>query len=359
MRAALSLPGLAASLPAHAQVSPEQGTLEFKNVEYADYQPHERRMRLSSPMVYWYLPVKDVFAVEGAAATETLSGASPLFHNTLSGASGLRIHEHRRAADIKLTAFLRRASFGVQAATSTENDFESSATTIESRISSEDNNTTLALAVSSQSDAVGATGFPLLHEARSTRSYLVGVTRVLTPLSIVQSNLTYSAGTGYFSDPYKLLDNRPRSRDQFAWLARYNRYFPQSKSALHLDYRYYRDNWSVQAHTVDLKYYYPLGGGWTVRPRLRYYTQSAAFFYSNAFPPEFPGQPYSADQRLASFGAVSLGVKLVKALENDFSIDLKAERYEQRATWRLSGSNGSPLQPFYAYSVSVGVSKKF
>jgi len=56
---------------------------------------------------------------------------------------------------------------------------------------------------------------------------------------------------------------------------------------------------------------------------------------------------------------VSLGVKLVKALKNDFSIDVKAERYEQRTQWRLSGRDSLPLQPFYAYVFSVGMAKKF
>ena len=51
---------------------------------------------------------------------------------------------------------------------------------------------------------------------------LVGVTQVLSVNDIVQSNLTYSVGSGYYNDPYKAIDVRPDHRDQLAWLTRWN-----------------------------------------------------------------------------------------------------------------------------------------
>ena len=47
--------------------------------------------------------------------------------------------------------------------------------------------------------------------------------------AIVQSNLTYSTGHGYYSDPYKPLDTRPDHRRTFAWLTRYNQYFRRAR----------------------------------------------------------------------------------------------------------------------------------
>ena len=66
------------------------------------------------------------------------------------------------------------------------------------------------------------------RQKRNSLEFLVGVTQALSPNSIVQSNLTYYTGHGYYSDPYKTLDTRPDERRTFAWLTRYNQYFRRS-----------------------------------------------------------------------------------------------------------------------------------
>lgn len=358
LAAALALPGLAATTKAAAQGYPDQPILAFKNLNYSDSQPGQARMRLNNPTYYLYTPVTELFSIESVVTRETLSGASPLFQNTLSGASGTQIREHRNASDLKLIGFAGHSSAAVQVARSKENDFLSKARTLELRIGSASGNTTLALASSDQHDEISATGFPL-QEFRATRSYFAGLTQVLSQVSVAQTSVTYSEGHGFFSDPYKALDNRPRSRGQFAWLTRYNRYFTGSESALHLDYRYYRDNWSVEGHTVDAAYYFPFGSGWTVRPRLRYHTQKSAYFYSSVFPPPVFGKFYSTDQRLGTFGAVDAGIKLSRELSHDVTIDIKAERYVQRAKWRLWGGINPEMQSYSGNIVMFGATKKF
>ena len=54
---------------------------------------------------------------------------------------------------------------------------------------------------------------------------------------IVQSNLTYATGHGYYSDPYKTLDQRPDTRRVLAWQARYNHQFAALDATLQLGYR--------------------------------------------------------------------------------------------------------------------------
>ena len=87
-------------------------------------------------------------------------------------------------------------------------------------------------------------------------------------------------------------------------------------------------------------------GSWTATPSLRYTTQSAAdFYYGPPFPSGFvPGQPYSADQRLSAFGAITPGIKVAKAFPYGWKVDLKAEYYEQKGSWRtLIGSDNRPI----------------
>ncbi|MCX7056623.1 MAG: DUF3570 domain-containing protein, partial [Proteobacteria bacterium] len=47
-----------------------------------------------------------------------------------------------------------------------------------------------------------------------------------------------------------------------------------------LGYRYSRDDWGIHSHTLSIEWVQPIGHGWTVTPGLRYYTQSAADFYT-------------------------------------------------------------------------------
>ena len=110
--------------------------------------------------------------------------------------------------------------------------------------------------------------------------FLVGVTQVLSPTSIVQSNLTYSRGHGYYTDPYKLLDNRPDHRRHRSPGSRATTSISRaSDGTLQLAYRYLDDSFGADSNMLEAAWVQPLPQGWTVRPSLRYYTQKAAYFF--------------------------------------------------------------------------------
>ena len=101
--------------------------------------------------------------------------------------------------------------------------------------------------------------------------------------------------------------------------------------------------------------------GITVTPGVRYTSQSAADFYRG---PPFPrgyvrGGLYSADTRLAAFGAVTPGIAIREELADGWSVDLKLEAYSAAssvaaAAWRRSaGSRPS------ARWIQMGVARAF
>ena len=62
-----------------------------------------------------------------------------------------------------------------------------------------------------------------------------------------------------------------------------------------------------------------------VTPALRYYTQSAAYFYHGSAVPQRLRAGRSrtrADTRLAAFGAITAGVRFAKAFADGWSVDL-------------------------------------
>ena len=177
----------------------------------------------------------------------------------------------------------------------------------------------------------------------------------------MQANLTYARGRGYYSDPYKFLDNRPRERDQTALLLRWNRHVPSTGGTLRSSYRFYDDSFEVTASTFGLEWAQPISGI-VVTPSVRYYTQSAASFYVDPIPgtdvpPLVSSQPpyYSADHRLSAFGAYTAGLKVAVPFGKSWLVDAKADYYEQRGEWRIGGEGSPGLAPFKAQFYQVGL----
>ncbi|MBY0572335.1 MAG: DUF3570 domain-containing protein, partial [Undibacterium sp.] len=159
----------------------------------------------------------------------------------------------------------------------------------------------------------------------------------------------------------------PRERNSQSLSARWNHHVTALDGTTRLSYRYFSDSWGIQAHTLNIEYVQSLPNAWSLTPLVRLYSQSAAHFYVDAGPSDFPFPPnppegalhFSEDQRLSAFGARTYGFKLSKRIDADWSVDLKFEQYTQRSRWRWFGSGSPGLLAFYARSIQLGVSRQF
>jgi hypothetical protein len=358
LAAALALPGLAATLaqPAHAD-APPPGEFDLRLSHYQDFQPGAERIRVNTPSLFVLLPAGADWAVGASYTNDSISGASPLFHNTLSGASRVGVLDIRRAGDLEATRYFERGTLSFGAARSNEDDYNSNALRIKGTRESADHNLTWSFGLGASFDRIDSVNHVARGEKRDTLEAQFGVSRVLTPVDLVSASVTFSHGDGYYSDPYKPFDTRPDSRGQTALLLRYNHYLRDWQSALRMSYRWYGDSWDVRAHTFEAAWEKSFGAGWSLTPSLRYYTQSRARFY---FDPPFlsgfqPGADYSADTRLSAFGAFTAGLQLNAPLGHGWSSDFKFDFYRQESGWRIFG-NGSPgLEPLSARIFELGV----
>jgi hypothetical protein len=363
--AALLLPGLAA----HADEPPANGSVSLRYLDYADRQPGLDRIRAHSPSIAVTAPVAGDWSIEGTLTADDVSGASPRYHTAISGASHMQ--DERKAGDIGATRYFRRGTLSAAVACSTEHDYVSRALSLNGTLSSEDNNTTWAFGLAGSRDRIDPVNHVVADEHKHTTSLLAGVTRVLTANDIGQLTLTHTNGSGYFNDPYKLFDNRPRSRRADTLLLRWNHYIDRTGGVARLGYRWYDDSYHIRAHTLSAEYLQPLGGGWSVAPELRLYTQSAAYFYYDPvydgilgapFPPGFEAggsqeRLSSPDQRLAGFGAVTAGLKVARTIGKWWTLDVKLEGYEQRGNWRLFHRGSPGLAPLHAHAFQVGLTR--
>lgn len=350
------------ALDAYAATPPEKGAISLKYLDYNDWQPGKDRISVHAPSINIVSPINGDWSINASAISDVISGASPAYHtNRIT-----KMNDHRQAGDLTVTRYFSRGTLSFGTSLSSESDYLSRGYSMQGTVESESKNTVLNFGVAVANDAINPT-FGGVHEKKRIFDGVLGVTQVLTKNDIGQINFRYSQGTGYFSDPYKWLDNRPESRDQRSVALRWNHHFDDLDATSKVNYRYYNDTWNIKSHTLSIEYIQPLTQGWTISPLARFYTQNEANFYVASDPasgsgPTFPSEDakyYSLDQRLSSFGALTVGFKISKMIQKDWVLDFKYERYEQKAHWALWGNEDKGLEDFSARSLQFGITKFF
>jgi hypothetical protein len=220
-----------------------------------------------------------------------------------------------------------------------------------------------------------------------------GLTQILTKDSLVEAGFGYTRSSGFQENPYKVVDmvfvdpnqtpmdlgipglpslltpevravleQRPDLRNQWTWDARYVHYVQPLNAALHVGYRFYHDDWGINAHTFDADWRQPLGKGWTITPRVRYYSQDAADFYRPYFlfkqgEPRVAGSDrldfgklpvshYSSDHRLSGYGALSGGITVSKAVGKAVTLEAGFEYYTHAGGLKLGGDGEGSFADF-------------
>jgi len=355
--AAVALPGVL-PVAADAESAPDQGLFSFAYDNYRDWQPDASRMKVQSPSIFMLVPISDSLTLQGSLVYDAVTGASPYFYNALSGAS---IGDYRTAGDLKVSKWFGRWAVGVGGAVSSEQDYLSRAGSVEVRYSTPDNNTTFAAGGGGAYDTINSVNGVAVDQHRRSLEFMVGVTQVLNAEAILQSNLTYYTGHGYYSDPYKSLDQRPSERRTLAWLTRYNQAFVAQDGVLQLTYRLLFDSFGDHSNMIEVGWVQGLPQGWSITPNVRYLAQhGASFYYNPPFPTGFAeNQNYTADTRLATWGAYTVGLTVGKVFERGWSAYGKYQYYQQRPDWYLGGSGSPGILNFSARWFEVGFSKTF
>ncbi|MBX9609405.1 MAG: DUF3570 domain-containing protein [Gammaproteobacteria bacterium] len=234
--------------------------------------------------------------------------------------------------------------------------------------------------------------FALRHDVGAS----LGLTQVLNKHSLIAVGMDYTRASGYLGNPYKavilafddpnqvpdsgglrtvdlrgVLEQRPGTRNQWDWSLRYVGYVEPLAAALHADYRFFHDDWGIDAHTLKLAWHQPMPGGWMAIPGVRYYSQSRAEFYApffhfnQAYPaipgPIFPGIPraldfsqlslkhFSSDARLAGFGSLTGELAVSRELGHGSKLELGAQYSVRDGGLKLGGGGEADFADFDAY----------
>lgn len=199
-----------------------------------------------------------------------------------------------------------------------------------------------------------------VESPKNTDGYALGFSWVLGERDLLDVSGSLMNLSGDLDDPYKIVplgapggtlttpDHRPDTRSRRAIVAKYGHSYTWD-GALKLTYRYYWDDWSVKAHTLEISYDQRAGesSDWIWTPSVRLYTQSAASFYGQIFPA--PQTYLSADYRLSSMYSILGGLAVSKKLDERMSASLAATVQSQMGRDRVTPTSstgkaaGSPV----------------
>jgi hypothetical protein len=215
----------------------------------------------------------------------------------------------------------------------------------------------------------------------------LNLTQVITAQSLLKAGVGFTHSAGYLENPYKYVtaftlvptssgncdlpsnimycaggsswsEQRPDNRNQVNLSTGWVQHIPLVDAALHLDYNFFHDDWGINAHTFSGDWVQPLGSGWSVTPRIRYYSQSAADFYTPYLVLDNPNQlqtdrllpsNFSSDHRLSAYGALSGGLTISKQLAKGIRLDAGIEYYTHQGSLAMGGDGEDSFADFSYY----------
>lgn len=202
----------------------------------------------------------------------------------------------------------------------------------------------------------------------SYNTFEVGLTEVLSPLSLVKVSVFSMYESGALSNPYKRIirkanladggqspvfryylspDSRPDKRQVAGFDFKGVKRLESSnvQTTLHGLYRAYADDWGVVSHTLEGKSYFGSAeegfGQWFVG--LRYMTQDSASFYRDS-DEVFDASGYgSNDERLSDFTDFTISVGWERTFYKHWVASLRTSQQTQSSdldmTWTWAGIN--------------------
>ena len=322
------------------------------------------RYDIDVTQLWFETPVGGSWSVAMDIQNDSMSGASPWFVGTnIDGQpgvimSGASIHDNRVEVGVTTRYFWADGNAGFNVSQSKEDDYEARSLSFDVAWNSNDDSRTWSASVSSSNDTVqpGKENIPVFIEREDldTQSTYFGVSQILSSTAIARIGLGYTISKGYLSDPYKLNDTRPDRHERVTLSGGYRRYFIEQRGALHIDYRYYDDDWGTDSHTVEVAWHQDIKQH-SLKPYIRYYRQDQADFFQNIAD---LSQPFFADDyRLSAYDATTMGLHGFYQL-GDWRFEAQVERYSTSATGSISSIDTAPALVDF-WRGTIGISWRF
>ena len=237
--------------------------------------------------------------------------------------------------------------------------------------------------------------YPPLDGKSTFHNFNASIAQVFSKNTLFQSTVNYTNQDGYLSNPYKYVyvrgeitpeeyykiwqadeetfnwgtvsnlevvgielfrERRPSQRNIWSFSNQLNQFIPALDASVHFDYRFYVDDWGIDSHTFELKWFQSLSDGWTVTPGIRYYSQSDADFFAPYFLAPRADGNYSSDFRLSAFGDLSGGVTVSKQFARGIKLEAGFEYVTHSGDLKLGGGGVGDYADFDYYLAHANLS---
>lgn len=181
-------------------------------------------------------------------------------------------------------------------------------------------------------------------ESANRNNYTISLSQIITPNFILGISYNFISDEGYLNNPYReyryvnpndpttqleAYEVYPNTRSSDAASIRLM-YYLDYRASVSLEYRYFKDDWGIDASTAKLAYTHTFGPNWIFDISYRYYEQNKANFYSDLFATasQDPKDYRARDKELSDFSSNTIGVGISYKLPYE-------NRFMQRSTVNL------------------------
>ena len=342
---------------------------DYVRVNYMQYNESDNRVKVIAPSLEINKELGVDYTLNGTFVSDSVSGGTPIYSDTSSGASAFNRGEVLDTSNIKKenVEFTEQRSYGaISLVKRVENRDEITASFSKSYESDYDSNT-LSVGYLMWADETKNRSYDIglsyqlnnilikdctLNEECSTADSIsgaskkttatvlsteLGATQIIDERSLAKVSVFYSNEDGYLSNPYYnvvrdtnsvVAESRPDTRVAYGFNLKYIRAFTDTISS-QFKYKYYSDDWDITSHTIDNMNYYELNDKYKVGFGLRYYTQSEAEFYNESRTYFTDEEFASHDDRLSSFNATTYKLSLDYEYNDKISYNVGVNLYDQ------------------------------
>jgi hypothetical protein len=154
----------------------------------------------------------------------------------------------------------------------------------------------------------------------STFSGFASASQIVSRNALISATYDIAYLDGYQSNPYRSVvtpggfvqEQHPFTRLRQAIAVSARVFVPRTETTFIGAYRFYHDDWKINAHTPELRIVQQVGNDADASFRFRYYTQTAAFFWMARYPDPtvMPLPFYTDDPKMSPFDGELLEAKL-------------------------------------------------
>ena len=334
-------------------------------------------------------PTGTTFSIPGTAITtfhkagsvDAVSGASPSSSAQPIPSSSVpvaNVKDIRRAFDVSAGLTYGPHRLTPEFSYSQETDYLSYSGGLNYALELNEKNTTLKAGWSHSGDRIipNANTFITQDEFKDSDDFLLGVTQLLGPKTVLDLDLTLGFAEGYFDDPYRGVifegtlpfprktltiyeEKRPSTHDQQIARVSLTQAISPLNASVEASYRYYHDSLEIHAHTVSLAWHQKVGSFLVLSPSFRYYWQTAASFYGTIFPGDPVTDPaavpayYSADYRLSALETFTFGIQATIKLREWLGLDFGYQRYVMNGLDGVTSQSAYPSANIFTIGARV------